>query len=142
VDSGIASRCPRAQCGFCTVRRRLGATTKDDADCLLDQLDEGELGRVVNGHEEIELAFGRLHLGSVQVEVTDRVALELLLILPGLSPSTSSVGRFDVGAGGDATRIASGARLLVEAHRTVIERQQLSLAEGHDDRLFMKRERR
>lgn len=35
-----------------------------DAVCLLDQLDEGELGRSVDGNEEVKLAFGRLHLGG------------------------------------------------------------------------------
>lgn len=43
------------------------------------QLDIGELRRSIDGDEEVELALGRLHLGNVDVEVTDRVALELLL---------------------------------------------------------------
>ena len=43
------------------------------------QFDEGELGGAVDGHEQVELAFGGLHLGDVDVEVADRVALELLL---------------------------------------------------------------
>lgn len=129
------------QCGSCRVRPRSGATTKDDAECLLDQLGEDELGRVVDSHEDIELAFGRLHLSTVEVEVSDQVDLELPL-LPGLSPSTSSVGRFHVGAGNDAMRIASGARLSVEAHRAVIKRQQTVIAEGHDDRLLKKCESR
>ncbi len=46
---------------------------------LLRELGEGELGCSIDGHEEVELAFSRLHLGDVDVEVADRVALELLL---------------------------------------------------------------
>ena len=38
----------------------------------------GELACSIDGHEEIELAFSRLHLGDVDVEVADRVALEFL----------------------------------------------------------------
>ena len=38
-----------------------------------------ELGGSVNRHKQIELALGCLHLGNVDVEVADRVALELLL---------------------------------------------------------------
>ena len=51
----------------------------DDAVGLLDQLDEGEFGGAVNGHEEVEFAFGGLHVRDVDVEVADRVAPELLL---------------------------------------------------------------
>ena len=43
------------------------------------QLDEGELGGAVDGDEQVELAFFGPHLGDVDVEVADRVALELLL---------------------------------------------------------------
>jgi hypothetical protein len=42
---------------------------------------EGELGCPVNRYEEIELALGRLHLSNVDVEITDWVALKLLLRL-------------------------------------------------------------
>jgi hypothetical protein len=37
----------------------------------LVQFDIGELGRPMDGHEEIELAFRGLHLGDVDVEVSD-----------------------------------------------------------------------
>ena len=49
----------------------------DAAGGLLVQLDEGELGRAVDGHEEIELALLGPDLGDVDVEEADRVALEL-----------------------------------------------------------------
>jgi hypothetical protein len=50
-----------------------------DAGGALDQLDEGELAGAVNGDEEVELAFGSLHLGDVDVEVSDGIGLEGLL---------------------------------------------------------------
>ncbi len=43
------------------------------------QLRIGELGCPVDCHEEVELAFGRLDLGDIDMEVADRVALELPL---------------------------------------------------------------
>lgn len=45
------------------------------------ELSDGELGRPVDPDEQAQLAFGRLHLGNVNVEVADRVGLELLLRL-------------------------------------------------------------
>ena len=44
---------------------------------FLVQLGEGELGRPINGHEEIELAFLGSHLGDVDVKEADRLAREL-----------------------------------------------------------------
>ena len=44
---------------------------------FVDEMGHGKLAGAVDGHEEIELALGRLHLGDVDVEETDRVALEL-----------------------------------------------------------------
>ena len=46
--------------------------------CLLDELGDGELTGPVDAHEEMELFFGGLHLGNVDVEEPDRGALELL----------------------------------------------------------------
>lgn len=46
---------------------------------LRRELDEGEFRRPIDGNEEIELAFGRLHLGDVDVDVADRAGLELPL---------------------------------------------------------------
>lgn len=40
------------------------------------QAHEGELGSPIDGHEQVELAFGCAHLGNVNVEVADRIALE------------------------------------------------------------------
>jgi hypothetical protein len=42
------------------------------------QFDIGELGSPIDGHELIEFALGGLNFGNVDVEIADRVALELL----------------------------------------------------------------
>ena len=47
------------------------------AACLHDQLHEGEFGRAVDRDEEVKLALCGLNLCDVDVEVADRVALEL-----------------------------------------------------------------
>ena len=44
---------------------------------ILHKLNENELGRPIDCDEETELSLGRLHLGNVDVEVADRIALEL-----------------------------------------------------------------
>jgi len=54
---------------------------------LLMQLRIGEFRGPVDGHEEGELAFGRAHLGDLDVEIADRIALDFFL--RGLSPSSS-----------------------------------------------------
>ncbi len=41
-------------------------------------LDEGELRGAVDGHQKIELALLGAHLRDIDVEVADRVRLELL----------------------------------------------------------------
>ena len=46
---------------------------------LLVQLDLSELGGAVDGHEKIQFAFRRLNLSNINVEVAERVGLELLL---------------------------------------------------------------
>ena len=49
-----------------------------DAVGLVHQADEGELAGPVDGNEEIELSFGGLNLGDVDVEDPDRIGLEFL----------------------------------------------------------------
>ena len=46
---------------------------------LLVQLDVSEPGGAVDGHEEIQFAFSRLNLSNINVEVAQRIGLELLL---------------------------------------------------------------
>jgi hypothetical protein len=43
------------------------------------QFGEGELRGPVNGYEEIEPAFGGADLSDVDVEIADRIGLELAL---------------------------------------------------------------
>jgi hypothetical protein len=47
---------------------------------LIDRLGDRELARAVDADEQVELAFGSLHLGDVDVEATDRIALEALTL--------------------------------------------------------------
>lgn len=42
------------------------------------QFNDGELRGSVDGHEQVELAFGRSHLSQVDVEEADRIGVELL----------------------------------------------------------------
>lgn len=44
---------------------------------LLMQLGEGELRGSVDRREHVHLALGRSHFGNVDVEIADRIALEL-----------------------------------------------------------------
>lgn len=46
---------------------------------LSHQLHEGELAGAIDRHVEVELAFGGLELGDVDVEIADRISLELFL---------------------------------------------------------------
>ncbi len=45
--------------------------------CLVDELGHGKLARSVDADEQVELSFSSLHLGDVDMEKADRVALEL-----------------------------------------------------------------
>ena len=45
----------------------------------LFQTCEGELRGSIDGHEELELALGRLDLGDIDMETADRMTLELPL---------------------------------------------------------------
>lgn len=40
------------------------------------QLDQGELGRTVDGDKQVEPPFGRVNLGQIDMEVAERVGLE------------------------------------------------------------------
>ena len=50
---------------------------------FLVQFDEGELGDLVNGHQEIKPAISGLNFGDVDVEVAERVGLQLALARSG-----------------------------------------------------------
>ena len=47
--------------------------------CLLNQSHKGELAGTINGYIEVELTFSGLDLGDVDVEIADRIRLELFL---------------------------------------------------------------
>ena len=47
--------------------------------CLPDQLHEGELAGAIDSDIEVELAFGGVELSDVDVEIADRISLELFL---------------------------------------------------------------
>lgn len=53
--------------------------SRDGGGGLLVQFDEGELRSAVDGDEHVQLALFGPHLGDIDVEVTDRIAFELLL---------------------------------------------------------------
>lgn len=53
-------------------------------DGLFDELGHGRLARTVDADKQIQLSLRSLHLGDVDVEEPNRVALELLR--PGASP--------------------------------------------------------
>ena len=57
------------------------------------QLNEGELGHPIDGDQEIKPALGGLDFGDVDVEVAERVGLELALAWSGA---------FELGQPGDA----------------------------------------
>ena len=60
----------------------------------LDEPDEGELARAVDGHEQTQLALPGADLGDVEVEVADRVggeALPLGLVAPDLGQPADPV---------------------------------------------------
>ena len=59
----------------------MSATSKAEADVrpvLANHPHEGELGRAIDGDREIGLPPAGAHLGNVDVEIADRVTLELL----------------------------------------------------------------
>jgi hypothetical protein len=56
------------------------AVCRDPRGGLLVQLDKGELGGPIDCHEQVKLAFLGANLGDIDVEVADRVGLELALV--------------------------------------------------------------
>ena len=105
------------------------------------QLCVGKLGGAVDGDEEIELALGGLHLGDVDVEVADRIGLELLanqLVAFDLRQTADPMA-LQAAIQRGPRQVRNGRLQRVEA---VIQRQQRVLAEGDDDRLLFQRQQR
>jgi hypothetical protein len=108
---------------------------------FLMQLGKGELGRAINGHKQVESALFRVHLGDIDMEVADRVALELLLggRVAGHLGQAADPMALQTAMQGRARQVRDGGLEGVEA---IVQRQQGVLAEGDDDRLFLDREHR
>jgi hypothetical protein len=103
---------------------------------LFNEFDHSELRGPVDGHEEVELAFGRSHFGQIDVEEADRIDVELLL--PGLVS-------LDLRQSADAmpfqATVQRGASQLwnrgLQGVQTVIQRQESVLAKRNDDGLLL-----
>ncbi len=103
---------------------------------LFNEFDHSELRGPVDGHEEVELAFGRSHLSQIDMEEADRIAVELLP--PGLvslhlwQPADAMPFQ---------TTVQRGASQLwnrgLQGVQTVIERQESVLAKRNDDGLLL-----
>lgn len=122
-------------------RQRPEKVPGNASGCLLNKLSEGELGSSADGYEEIKPAFSRMHIGNVNVEIADRIALELLLWLPVAS---------DLGQPGNTvapkasmqrrTRQMGDGRL--ERIKAIIERQHRMSAERDNDGFLLRRKDR
>jgi hypothetical protein len=108
---------------------------------LLVQFGIGKLRRPVDGHEKVQLAFGRLNLGNIDVKVADRIGFELFLGGPvafgirqfgNVVPLQTAVQR-------RARQVRNGRLQRIE---TIVERQERMLSEGDDDGLFLERQNR
>ena len=108
----------------------------DTARGLLLQLGEGELRGPVDGNKEMELTLFGPDLGDVDVEVADRVGLELRaarLVTFGVRQPADAVAleaAVQTGAG-------EGRNAGLECVKAVIERQQRVAAEGHHHGLML-----
>ena len=58
----------------------------DSLGGLRVQLGKGQLAGAVNGHEQIPLAFCRLHLGEIEVQVAQGLVLKRRWVAPPLRP--------------------------------------------------------
>ena len=99
------------------------------------QFDKGELGRAVDRDEHVELALFSAHFGVVDVDVVDRVALELLLC----RSVTSNIAQPTNAMALQATmqwRPCQMPDRRLQVVKTVTQRQQGVATEGNDDGLF------
>ena len=102
---------------------------------FLMQFDEGELRRPVDGDDEMELALSGSDLGEVDMEIADRIGLELTL---GRSLA------FDLRQPGDPMALKAAMQRRARQVRNcrlkrveaVVERQQRMPPEGDHDRLL------
>ena len=122
---------------FVRYGRRQGAekVTGDPALCLPNQLGEREFGCSVNGYEEIEPTLRGLYFGDIDMEITDRIGLELPLrvLLSFLADAVALQAPMQR----RPRQVRDGRLQGVEA---IVERQQRMATESHDDRLVLDRE--
>lgn len=131
--------------GMDLVRHRLNEMQKEvgrGSGCrLLMRLDEGELRRSIDGDEEMQLALFGAHFGNVDVEVADRVGLELafgaLAILDVRQPCNAMP--LQAAMQGRAGQMRD---CRLKGIQAIVEWQQRMLAERDDDRLVLKRQTR
>ena len=107
----------------------------------LAEFDKGELRGPVDGDKEIELALGGSNLRDVDMEIADRIGLELPLGR-GLA--------FDLGQPRDSVALQAAVQRRARQMRdgrlkrvqAVVQRQQRMPAEGDDHRFFLDAENR
>ena len=107
---------------------------------LFVQLDEGELGGSVDRDEQVKLALFGANLGDVDVEVADRVALELPL--GGLLAFDPGQPRNAMALQAAVQRRAGQVRdRRLKRVEAIIQRQQRMAPERDRHRLVLDRER-
>src|SRR5258708_25237446 len=108
---------------------------------LFKEFDHSELRGPVDGHEEVEFAFGRSHFRQIDMEEADRIAVELLP--PGLVA-------FHLGRPADAMafqptvmrRSGQARDRGLQGVEAVVQRQERVLAKRDDDGLLLHRQNR
>ena len=106
---------------------------------LLVQLDVSEPGGAVDADEKIQFAFRRLNLGNINVEVAERVGLELRL--GGLVALDLGEARDVVALQTAVQRRAGQVRdRRLQGIETIVQRQQRVPAKRDDDGLLSGRQ--
>jgi len=101
-----------------------------------NELGDRELGCPVDAHEEVELSLDGLHLGNVDVEEPDGVALELLAL---------GLVAFDIRLARDAVTLQAAMQRRpcqmrdrgLESIETIVQRQERMATERHHRRLLL-----
>jgi hypothetical protein len=108
---------------------------------VLGQLHEDELGGPIDGHEQIELAFGGAYLGDIEMEEADGIAVELLSRRPIASHFRQTAHAMPLQA--SVQRRAGELRhRRLQGIQAVVKREQRVLAEGNDHGLLLQRKHR
>lgn len=103
------------------------------------EVGESEFGCPINGNEELELAFGSLNLGNIDVKVADRVGFEFLLrrlVTVDIDQATDAMSL----KASMQRRSCKVRNRRLQTVETVVERQQRMPAEGDDDRFIFGRQ--